>query len=76
MVGKPVVDGCSNATRSELSIRADQQGLTYTGLIGIVLSYAGLNTGPSSAKNFLSKFPARRLSDPATRIVDPARRFI
>jgi hypothetical protein len=50
--------------------------LTYTGLIGIVLSYAGLNTGPSSAKNFLSKFPARRLSDPATRIVDPARRFI
>jgi hypothetical protein len=69
MLHKPVLDGCSNATRSEESIRADKQGLTYTGLIGIALSYAGLNTGPSSTKNFLTKFPARR-------IVDPARRYI
>jgi len=62
MLGKPVLNGCSNASRSEESIRADKQGITYTGLIGLVLSYVGTNTGPSSVKNFLTKFPARRIA--------------
>jgi hypothetical protein len=59
MEGKPVLNGCSNATRSEESIRADKQGLTYTGLIGVALSYAGMNTGTGSVKNWLTKFPIR-----------------